>query len=373
MKKVIVFGISNFVRGGAQRQLVRLLPHLIDEYEVHLVVLYDYPPEEVIISELPKEVVIHQLHFKSFYTFTEWKKLSTLLKEVKPALIVSSFYFSNVVFRMLGRMLHVPVIAREHNTTTNKSFFQRTVDRWLAKSDYPIIAVSSEVAKTVSEEVGIPEDTFVVINNGINLQEVDEAAKSVNESETRAGLHVPLDAKVAVVIGRLVNQKRVDQIVKGFAEFAQTHSEWYLVVVGGGWQLPALQDLATELGIASRVRFTGEQENVHKYYRIADCLLSASKMEGLSNVHLEALAHGVPILTTPTGGTSAVVVPRETGLIISEGESAEITKALREFTKAPAETFKEASLKHRTQFSIEETASQYKNLFNKLINNTDSK
>ena len=367
MKKVIVFGISNFVRGGAQRQLVRLLPHLIDEYEVHLVVLYDYPPEEVIISELPKEVVIHQLHFKSFYTFTEWKKLSTLLKEVKPALIVSSFYFSNVVFRMLGRMLHVPVIAREHNTTTNKSFFQRTVDRWLAKSDYPIIAVSSEVAKTVSEEVGIPEDTFVVINNGINLQEVDEAAKSVDEPETRAGLKLPLDAKVAVVIGRLVNQKRVDQIVRGFAEFSQTRPEWYLVVVGGGWQLPALQDLATELGIASRVRFTGEQENVHKYYRIADCLLSASKMEGLSNVHLEALAHGVPILTTPTGGTSEVVIPGKTGLIIQEASPDCINNTLQSFESMSADVLQAASLAHREQFAIEETAKAYKKVFTSVI------
>ena len=364
---LVFFSINNFVRGGTQRQIVRLLPHIIDEFEVHICILHIYPDEETLISELPDNVIVHQFNFKNWLSFRQWISLYACVRNVKPDMIVSSFFFSNTVTRIIGKTVNVPVITREHNTSSGLKTIHKVIDRFFSKNHIPIVAVSQEVADSVSESVRISPERFLVINNGIDLKEVDLESKKCDVSKLKHDLGLQAGTKVAIAVGRLVKQKRLLLLLEGFALFSKIKSDWRLVIVGGGWQLDSLKQRVNKLGLSNKVVFVGEVADVHCYYKIADCLISVSEKEGMSNAHLEALAHGLPVLTTRTGGTSAVVVEGETGLLIGQDTPKAIMSTLIKFTEMSADTMRQASLAHRTNFAIEETANQYKKLFNSTI------
>ena len=363
MKPNLVFSFNSFILGGAQKQLIRLLPELIDEYDIHLFVLFNYAGAEPVLKQLPSSVVVHQFDFKSFFSWREWGRVKQALKELSPDLVVSSLYFSNVVTRAIGQQLNIPVIPREHNTISHISFKHKLIEHHLARNTKTIVAVSKDVADSVSQVAGIERNKFTVINNGIDLSVIDKKLGQYDLAALRSKLNLPAENKVFLAVGRLVKQKRFDLLLESFTQFQGKHPGWTLLIVGDGGQRAALESLANELGISDQVRFAGEATDVSPYYQLSDALVSVSKREGMSNVHLEALAHGLPIISTPTGGTSEIIQDHKTGLIIEDGSPAGISHALEEFLTLPLSELRASSIQHRQHFSIKETAKQYKQLF----------
>lgn len=152
-------------------------------------------------------------------------------------------------------------------------------------------------------------------------------------------------------------------MIKGFVEFSRVHSEWKLIVVGGGGLEKEIKQLAFKRKMSKKIVFTGEQDNVHPYYMIADCFLSTSHVEGMSNTMLEALAHGVPILTTKTGGTGALVHEGENGFFIGEETPACVADALEQFAHADGSSMSMKARERVKEFDIKEIVRQYEGVF----------
>lgn len=358
-KKKIFIVLTSLSIGGAQQQLIRQLPRFdAARFEIHVMALFACVDARSLADDVPPHIQVHQLRFSGFFDLWSVFGLCRALRAIQPDLVMTSLFFSNTIMRIIQPFFGYPVITREHNTYIHKGVVAIWTDRVLARVSKKIVAVSEEVADFTSAQEHIPREKFLVIHNGI-----DSAALDTTHSIDRSSLRIAADAHLCLFVGRFAAQKNVPLLLEGFAQFCKAHTSWVLVLVGDGPIRQTLEVHAQSLGITDQVRFVGEQRQVYPYYQIADCLVSTSHIEGMSNTHLEALAHGVPVLTTPTGGTSALIVEGETGFIVPAYTPAAVAETLHTFAQHMSNNMRQAAKKKAQEFTIEKTVQQYEQLF----------
>ncbi len=158
-------------------------------------------------------------------------------------------------------------------------------------------------------------------------------------AETRAALGISDTDLVALMVGTVNWQKGVDLGLRACADVAAERRELRAVVVGEGPILGALARWARAEAPHLSVGFLGSQPNevLPRYYAAADIFLFPSRrQEGLPTTVLEAMATGLPVIATRSGGTPTAVRDGETGLLTSIDDSRGFTEALRTLVNDPA-------------------------------------
>jgi glycosyltransferase involved in cell wall biosynthesis len=136
-------------------------------------------------------------------------------------------------------------------------------------------------------------------------------------------------------VARLVAQKRLDLLLRALVRADGVRC----VLAGDGPERAPLERLAAELGIAARVSFLGHREDVGDVLAALDLFVVTSRVEGMSNAMLEALAAGVPVVSTPVSGAAEALEPladgRRPGLIVEPSADA-LAVRLSELSADPA-------------------------------------
>ena len=169
--------------------------------------------------------------------------------------------------------------------------------------------------------------------------------------------------------GRIVHQKGLDLAMRalgGLKEF-----DWVWNIAGDGPQMPVLQSLAKELGIADRVFFLGWQSRpqLMKGYQQANVFLFPSRHEGMPNAMLEAMASGLPVIASCIAGSEELVIDGETGYLVPSEDVESLRIALKKVLVYPAlrEQMGRASRQYvEASYSWESTARQYVLLLEKV-------
>ena len=152
--------------------------------------------------------------------------------------------------------------------------------------------------------------------------------------ELRSVLGIPPDAFVVGWLGRMTEIKRADVLLRAFAAISdQSH----LLLAGDGPLRPSLEGLARELGVGSRVHFAGFRDDVGAVYAACDVVALTSANEGTPVSVIEALAAGVPVVSTNVGGVADIVDDGRTGLLAPPGDVAAIASGLRRLADHPEE------------------------------------
>jgi glycosyltransferase involved in cell wall biosynthesis len=200
-----------------------------------------------------------------------------------------------------------------------------------------IVAVSHSLARLM-EKIGVEAARVRVVHNAI-----DGAVYSFAEpagARTRLGL-APAGPLV-VSVGHLIRRKRHHVLLDAFARIADLCPGAELAVIGGESFEPgtaqSLQRRARELGLANRVRFTGNlpPATVADWLRAADVFALATAREGCCNAVLEALASGAPVVTTPVGDNAQFVVPGVNGALVPVDDAAAMADAIMRAVQASA-------------------------------------
>ena len=138
--------------------------------------------------------------------------------------------------------------------------------------------------------------------------------------------------KLILAVGRLDPTKGFDRLIRAFSELARPYPDWDLAIVGEGAQRADLQRCIAACGIVNRVRLVGRVGNLGDWYARADLYVLSSHAEGFPNALLEAMAHGVPSISTACEtGPADIVTHGSTGLLV---DSVDATTALREAMQA---------------------------------------
>ena len=228
--------------------------------------------------------------------------------------------------------------------------------RWVRHVD----AIVS-LCKRASEEIvhqGFSQAILVEIPNGVDLSQF-----SVRPAQRREGVpHL-------TYIGRLDKYKGVTFLLKGFKELLSRAGAVRLTIVGDGPDEFLLKAMAREIDIDERVTFRGRQEEVLSEYHRTTIFVLPSLSEGMSNVLLEAMACGLPVVATSVGGNSDIITDRHNGLLVPPGDALTLSTALLELLENDdfAQRLGEAARKTvELNYAMERIVERYLALYSRL-------
>ncbi len=249
-------------------------------------------------------------------------RLARRLRQLRPDAFVIGTYKKLFLASLGARMARVPrVVARVGlETDTPRSLkYRLALPRW-------VDAVAVNARRMRPAFAGLPgfsPGRVVVIHNG-----VDPPVRRQPHGALRAALGIPPGAPVVGAVARLATQKRLDRLLRAVSQVPGVHC----ILAGDGGERGSLEALASALGIAPRVHFLGHRVDTGDVLDAFDLFVVSSDREGLSNSMLEALAAGVPVVSTPVSGADDALEPLADGVrpgeIVGFSEE-EISAALR--------------------------------------------
>jgi glycosyltransferase involved in cell wall biosynthesis len=204
--------------------------------------------------------------------------------------------------------------------------------RWLYRSATRRIVTTGEKLRIqVIEETGVAPGRVVSIPTGIDL----ERFRPGDASAAKSAAGLAHDAFVVGIVATLRSWKGHRYLFEAFARREDRNSR--LVVVGDGPQRAALEALARELGIAERVTFAGNLEDVSPWLRAFDlfCLPSYAN-EGVPQALMQAMASGLAVITTPVGSIAEIVEDDVSGLLVRPQDADALRDAINALAADPA-------------------------------------
>lgn len=199
-----------------------------------------------------------------------------------------------------------------------------------------VISVSAAL-RQVGIELGARPDESILIGNGVDLDKF----YPVPQAKARADLGLPADAQVLVSVGGLVERKGFHRIVEAMPSLLESHPKLILLIVGGpgpeGDWTERLKQLVREHQLEQHVRFLGQlsPESLTIPLSAADVFVLATRYEGWANVFLEAMACGLPVVTTRVGGNTEVVCREDIGILVPFGDSQALGDAIHQALTTP--------------------------------------
>ncbi|MEW6242832.1 MAG: glycosyltransferase family 4 protein [Bacillota bacterium] len=237
--------------------------------------------------------------------------------------------------RMLKHRFKVPLVATIHATEAGRNHgihneLQRyisDVEWWTTYEAWRVICCSNSMKREVMSLFSLPGDKVHVVPNGVEPNEFVAAHDGVARIEYAAP-----DEGIIFYVGRLVQEKGVQILLSALRTLVDWGKKAKLVVAGTGPFEHQLKQIASSLGIAHHVYFTGHVPDVvrNKLYRWADVAVFPSLYEPFGIVALEAMAAGCPVVVSDAGGFPEVVTDGVNGLVAHAGDVRHLASKIAE-------------------------------------------
>jgi glycosyltransferase involved in cell wall biosynthesis len=231
----------------------------------------------------------------------------------------------------LGRWLRLPVTITLRGTEVPHSRDPALRVRMMRtlKSAARVFAVSDSLRR-LALQLGVAPDRSEVVGNGVDV----ETFQPVDRAEARRRFGLPDTAKVLISVGGLVERKGMHRVIDCLPGLLAAQPNLHYLIVGSGGpegdMRPELEAQVARLGLGGRVHFLGALPPAELKWPLsaADVFVLATRNEGWANVFLEAMACGLPVVSTDVGGNAEVVCRPELGSIVPFGDAAALERAL---------------------------------------------
>lgn len=217
------------------------------------------------------------------------------------------------------------------------------------------------VCKKSTEEIlknGFSKDILIEIPNGVDTLKFFKPAQKKRKNHSNI-----------IFVGRLDSYKGVNYLMNGFKDVLSIIKNVTLTIIGNGPDECLLRDMAKDLGIIDNVVFKGRKEDIWSELCDADIFVLPSLSEGMSNVLLEAMSCGLPVVATSVGGNGDLIKDRCNGMLIEPRDSAKLGGALLELVEheAFANTLgKKARQTVEEHYCMDRVVDEYVALYNRL-------
>jgi UDP-glucose:(heptosyl)LPS alpha-1,3-glucosyltransferase len=189
-----------------------------------------------------------------------------------------------------------------------------------------VICNSKMVKDEIRNYFGVAEEKLRVIYSGVDTRVFHPDLKR-HRAAVRAQYVVPENAALFLFVGSGFARKGVSTLLEAMARLS---ADAYLLVVGHDKNLEKYQARAQQLGLGSRVRFAGRQGDVKPFYGAADGLVLPTLYDPFPNVALEAMASGVPVITSSKCGAAELIRDGENGFVCDALDSIALSERMRQ-------------------------------------------
>lgn len=253
-------------------------------------------------------------------------RLLPRLAEWQVDLLHAHEFAMNTYGAIAARLARKPMVATVHGKQYyGERFHRRLAYRFVGKAAFRMVAVSRDIARDLTERVGVRPDGLVTIYNGVDLAAVRRPGEG---RRLRRELGLAEGAPVVGAIGNLLPVKGHTFLVQAAARLVRDWPDLTVLLCGRPVLGPDLERQAERLGLAGRVRVLGFRDDVGALLDAFDVFVLPSLSEGLSLALLEAMAAGTPVVATAVGGTPELVRDGETGLLVPPGDAAALAAAI---------------------------------------------
>ncbi len=364
-----LFILQNLNGGGAERTTLNLLRHLDrNRFEPVLLLLEN---TGVYFSEVPPHVKIVLAHKSLRYSkyLTPFYIAKTVIEAHRSDIVIAALELRPTYLAYIaGAITRRPVIG----------WVRVALDKWLkewkwwhsyvVKLLYPrltrIVSISHAVAQSVSNVTSIPQEKIRVI---YNPYEINTIIKKGREKPPQWYVDI-LEKPTLITLGRMMNEKGFDILIRAHAKTLQRGISHSLVIVGSGRLQCELGDLANRLGVGDSVFMPGYVLNPYPLVKNATAFVLSSRYEGLSGVIIEALALGTPVVATACGGPTEVLSEGGCGILVPPEDVSALADGMAKILsdRGLREKFSKSGIERAKWFSPENRVPQWEDLLTEV-------
>lgn len=284
------------------------------------------------------------------------------LLEWKPDIIHSQTEFSTLfAAKYIVKKLNIPQIHTYHTLyedyltyiMNGKLINKRTnaaITRYMLNSMDGVVVPTKKVDKVI-KGYGVKTNMFIV-PTGIDLSRFKKKALVEEKKSILQELNLSEEDNIIIYIGRIAEEKNIEEIMEYFAAARVRIEKLKLVIVGGGPYLEILREKASKLNLQPDIRFVGmvPPEEIYKYYQIGQVFATASTSETQGLTYIEALASSLPVVCRYDSCVDGLIVNNETGFTYTNAQ---------EFTSYMTRIFYDNELRQRLISGAIKKAEEY--------------
>lgn len=366
--KTVLHVIDTTGPGGAETVFVELAAGLDPACYRSLALIRGAGWVESALRERQVQTVV--LDCKGSFNLRYLLRLMALIRRERVDLIQAHLFGSSVYCALAGALMRRPVVATFHGDVDISVGERFLVAKFsvLRIGARRIVAVSKALAANLVARTPLRPDRMEVIYNGISVS----CFEGPQESRLRRQLALPDDTVLIGALGNIRPAKDYPGLLEAYTRVASTRPDTCLVIAGEGKGrlMAELQAQCSRLNLEGRVHFLGFCADPGEYLRNLDIFVLGSVTEGFSIATIQAMAAGIPVVVTRSGGPQEIVSEGHDGLLVAPGDPVQLADALLQLIASPDERNKMARAGKATvqmRFAVQTMVSAYQAIYHRLM------
>ena len=315
----ILFCIGSLEKGGAERVVSNLANSFVLNNEVSIVTTIGQIQYEINNKIKLYSLDSSKLNKKRLNRIVKVKKLYSIIREVRPDVIVS--FLREPTFRvlLLRKFIKTPIIVSVRNDP--KIEYKDLKNRIIMKLLYPnadgFVFQTEEAKEYFSKRI---KNKSTIIPNPIKKEFIERK------------LYMGKRDKTIVSVGRLEEQKNHELLIEAFYNINKEIRDYKLIIYGEGTLRGILEDKIKKYGMEDRILLPGVVDNIPERIERAKLFVLSSDFEGMPNALMEAMALGLPCISTncPCGGPKFLIKNNENGFLVKVGDKNDLKNKIKE-------------------------------------------
>jgi len=261
-------------------------------------------------------------------------------------------YLSSLGRRGGRRLYHAVVLALE------RQVFTRTPR---------VVAIAARGRAEIERDYGAGRAPIAVVYNGVDLERFHPSHRCHHRSTARREAGVAEGAFVLLFVGSGFERKGLSTAIEALAEVGDAEAR--LVIIGKGRQSP-YEELAIRRGVRDRIVWLGPRVDTDRWYAAADAVVLPTRYEPFGNVHLEALASGVPMVTSTRAGGAELIHEGLNGFAVDPLDPRAVAHAIERVRIGPAAAMAEAARRSVETYTFAAQAEGFMRIYRELRTGT---
>jgi glycosyltransferase involved in cell wall biosynthesis len=354
--------------GGGERHLTELCRALAARgFRVHVA----HRPSAGWLSNLAPEVTRHELPLRNALDIASAARLARILREREIDILHAHLARDYPVAALAARLSGRAALAVTRHVMFPLNRLHAVTLRRAAR----VVAVSGAVREQLLARKLAPPDKIRVIHNGTDLARFDATDKAARRAAFCARRGLNPSSLLVGMLGDLRPLKGPDDFLRAAARIAAQRDEVAFLVAGpdssrDGADRRRLENLASELGLAGKVCFTGWLDDAAEFYAALDVFVSASHTESFGLTLIEAMAAAAPVVATRTAGALEIVTDCHDGRLTAIGAPDELAAVVSDLLAHAPERARLAAQGRATareRFSLERMATETAQLYEEIM------